>query len=283
MPRVSAPAWRAPSVGARTCVEGGYLRQARPIYTEVFRGDGGRDGVFTSVGKTEGWLAEAVTGKHVSTRCLHRTSIFEDMRAKALHEKYRVADRMSDLAYEDDSAMPCETPRRKKRRDEAGGAAREQAPLSPEKVSGTPVCICMKSVASADVESVDVSVVLRRKKLFLSVAALPWLLGYLQAELEDGVVIAEDVQEEEKEAEHKVWWDFRDSTWVARRRLPSGECVWKRGPITARMRDAEDVLYGMSREDAKRAVYEELRAWLQGGEVQEASPAAAADAAYSSM
>ena len=80
MGKRSDVAWTWPRVALRTCVKGGYLKQPRVLDAESFPGVDGRDVQCVQVGKSEGWLAEAVTGKHVSTRSLGRTGVFDEMR-----------------------------------------------------------------------------------------------------------------------------------------------------------------------------------------------------------
>ena len=82
MPRKSDAAWRWLRIATRTCVEGGYLKQPHVLAAESFRADDGRDIQCVAVGKSEGWLAEAVTGKHVNARSLSRNGVFEEMRQK---------------------------------------------------------------------------------------------------------------------------------------------------------------------------------------------------------
>ena len=284
MPKQAPALWRAPGVSTRMCVEGGYLRVPRVLVVAAFPGDDGEDIRCTRVGKSESWLAEAVTGKHVSTRSLNRTSVFDTMRQKASQKPASVSTRgsggdlMSELVYEDAAMVACHTPVRKKRRVNPRDPAGEDVSSSPQKKGMTPIRIRMKETASSAEETVDVSVVLRKKELLLDVAALPWLLGYLQREMEDGPVIAEDDDDEKKPRGECIYWDFHNSSWVARATTPDGESRMRRAPITARMREVADALHGLSRAEAKQAAYEELREWVTSMDSAVAVSTAPADA-----
>ena len=56
--------------------------------------------------------------------------------------------------------------------------------------------------------------------------------------------------------------DFHNSCWVARKKTQSGELLVKKGSVERRMRTVGDALHGLSRDEAKRAVREELYGWL---------------------
>ena len=172
------------------------MRGPRAVTAETFAVPGGQDARFTPVSKSEAWLAEATAAKHVSSRCLKRTTVFEDLRQQAeqvagqhLREAQTAPDqRMAALAFDDDRDEELRTPVRKRRRADA-------AAVSPEKGSAaTPVMVRMKPTASAAAgKHEDIMVVLRGKAMLLAVASVPWLIRYLAQELEDGgVPVAED-------------------------------------------------------------------------------------------
>lgn len=259
--------WRAPGVVTKTCIEGGYLKQPHVLPTETFPGDDGRDILCVQVGKSEGWLAEAVTGKHVSARSMNRTNVFEEMREKFAEKRQFIGtcgsggDIMADLGYEDDSAAECSTPSRKRRQNGPASALELALATTPEKGALTPKAIQMQLTASVVSETVDVKVVVRKRGLFLDVLALPWLFEYLRREMTDGPVIEEDSEDDQDAGRACVYWDFHNDCWLARKKTADGQFIVKRGPVERRMRTVGDALHGLTRDQAKRAVHDELREW----------------------
>ena len=69
---------------------------------------------------------------------------------------------------------------------------------TPTKAEPMAQVIKMRPTASTDAETVDVTVVIRRKTLLLSLQNLPWLLEYLRAEIEE-VPAVEETSDDEKD------------------------------------------------------------------------------------
>ena len=245
--------------------------------------------LFTPVSKSEPWLVEAVSGKHHSQRVLKRSTVFQDLRDAVLR---RLAERhcapaaagedprMSALRYEEDAEEDVEATPVKKRR-------RASTPATPEKTptpaaTATPVMVRMNKTATEFPQKLqDVGVVLRGKAMLLGVSSVPWLIGYMAQEMEDGGV-AMDVEASvgAESGSGTVFWDFRDDAWVAKVKADDGEYVTKRAFIRSRMRTPGDRLYGMSRSDAKAAAHEEVCAWREAalrGEVDDAGAPADAE------
>ena len=63
-------------------MEGGFLKQPHVFGSIFYPGPDGCDVECVAIGKTERWLAEAVTGRHVSARCLGRCVVFDEIRSK---------------------------------------------------------------------------------------------------------------------------------------------------------------------------------------------------------
>ena len=84
-------------------LEGGFLTQPHVIASCSFPGSDGRDVECVAVGKTEGWLAEAATGRHVSTRVLGNSNVFKKMREQFMRLESGTCgcggDGMDELAY----------------------------------------------------------------------------------------------------------------------------------------------------------------------------------------
>ena len=251
---------------------------------------------FTPVSKSEAWLVEAVSGKHYSQRVLKRSTVFQDLKSAALR---RLAERqtapaaagedplMSALRYEDDPEEKVEaTPVRKRRRtsgnQEQDGMASPEKTLSALATDNIPVTVRMNKTATLSPEKLqDVRVVLRGKALLLGVSSVPWLMGYLVQEMEDGgVAVDVEASVDAEPGAGTIFWDFRDEAWVAKVRTDTGEYITKRAAIKSRMRTPGDSLHGMSRNEAKEAAREELCAWreaAQRGEVDDADASADAE------
>ena len=315
MSRPQAGRWKAPGVSTYTCVEGGYLKAPRAVPCEVFAWPDGKEESFTPVSKSEAWLAEAVAAKHVTSRCLKRSAVFQHLReamrtgaglpeeAALLRSASRGAPaaagldaRLAALSYGEDPEDPIlATPAPKRRKSRAKLAEVAHVASSPEKTQrakGTdgPLVVRMKPTASAGAgQLVNVTVVARGTKLLLAVSSVPWLIKYLAQELEDGGVAVEEeasaVADEAAAAASPgtIFWDFRDSAWVARAKRPSGTgegYVSRRVAIARRMLTPGDSLYGLTRTDAKAVAFEELRLWREAvSEGQLAPEDAAADVA----
>ena len=305
MPRTGMPHWIAPGVSTRVCVEGAYLKGPRALKGETFEkpnSEPGADGkkeeeLFTPVSKSEAWLVEAVSGKHFSQRLLKRSTVFEELKVAALRTLAKQgrapADaeddpQMSALRYEEDSDSEDDveaTPVRKRRRssaahDKGGVASPEKTPMPA--VAAAPVVVRMNQTATTSPAQLhDVSVVLRGKSLLLGVSSVPWLIGYLVQEMEDGGVVVETKASVDAESSSSsMYWDFRDTAWIARVQLDGQKELCKRVYLKTRMRTPGDRLHGMSRSDAKAAAHEELVAWREAalrGEVDETGAPAAAE------
>ena len=175
---------------------GGYLKGPRAVSSATFTWPNGKEEGFTPMSKSEPWLVEAVAAKHVTSRCLRRTTIFQDLRADT--EKKRaptpvVEDpRLAALHYDEDTEEKIvATPVRKSRR-KAETAEEKYSVASPEKslkaaATAAPVVVRMRPTASAGAEKLeDVKVVLRGSALLLGMSSVPWLIKYLAQEMEDG-------------------------------------------------------------------------------------------------
>ena len=264
---------------------------------ETFAWPDARQESFTPVGKSEPWLIEAVAAKHVTSRCLKRSTVFQDLRTAALPCGAQVSGapaaagqdpRLAALQYDEDAEEEqmvrtpvCKSKRKAKPAEEGHGVA------SPEKTvraaaTPVPVVVRMKPTASAGAEGLqDVSLVVRGQSLLLGVSCVPWLIKYLAQELEDGgVAVEEEASAAADVSAGTIYWDFRDSAWVAKVKTPGGECLSKRVSMYRRMRTPGDRLHGLSRSDAKAAALEEIRSWREAALQGLLAPEdAAADAA----
>ena len=94
----------------------------------------------------------------------------------------------------------------------AGEAPEHDMEKTPTKAEPMAKVIKMRQTASADAETVDVTVVMRRKTLLLSLQNLPWLLEYLRAEIEEVPAVGETSGDDEKTSVgSRIFWDSHNS------------------------------------------------------------------------
>ena len=246
-----------------TVVEGGYLKEPHVVRTCLLTGPDECDVECVVIGKTEKWLAEAVTGKHVSFRCLGRSVVFDEIRSKCLEKPLlpvlrthgRGDDMMDGLDYEDDLPAVSTPIRRKASKRKAGDLVQCDIDKTPTKrADGTLQVIKMRATASAVAETVDVTAVMRRKQLLLRLQDLPWLLEYLHSEIEQVPAVGEDSEDDKGSVSTTtIFWDFHNGCYTARKKSASGEPLIKRGYVEKRMRTVGDVLHGLDRDEAKKS------------------------------
>ena len=152
---------------------------------------------------------------------------------------------------------------------------------TPKKLGSMVKVIQMQRTASAAAETVDMRVVVRKRSLFLSAQDLPWLFEYLRCEMEDGPAIEEDSDDDNISARKSIFWDFHNSCWVAHKKTADGELLEKKGYALRRMRTVGDALHGLTRDEAKRAVHDELRGWISEPVAAPVLCVASAEAAFS--
>ena len=184
-------------------MEGGFLKQPHVLGSIFYPGPDGCDVECLAISKTAKWLAEAVTGRHVSQRCMGRCTVFDEMRQKVLDRPVLCPhgsgdDLVAGLGYEDDDAV-VSTPRsRKRRRGGADETLESDIDKTPAKAEIIAKVIKVRATASADAETVDVTVVYRRKSVLLRLQDLPWLPEYLRSEIEQVPAVGEMSDDDEK-------------------------------------------------------------------------------------
>ena len=122
--------------------------------------------------------------------------------------------------------------------------------------------------ASAEAETMQVLAVRDGLKMFLEVDALSWLVNYLREELSTGGVepVTGDADPDEGEDDvTRLRWDFHNCAWVAHsgKRDASGRRQRVSKGVRSR-RCAGGDLAGVTLEEAKRIVHDELLAELEG-------------------
>ena len=250
-------------------VKGGLLNQPRcleaiPAVCE------GREVQFVAISNSDDWLCHMASGKGKSTRPLARCKVMVELRRKSKDPgsptdssptDSAIVDPMNDMLFEDSAPakLVCLTPNKNKQRRETSSSA-------PTASSFEVVPVLMKACpgASADVELTQVLILTQGPKMLIDVDALSWLLNYLMDELDSSGV--DPVLESPKKFEAALWWDFRDDCWAWR----STTSKRKTASVRRRMVDGRD-LEGLSFEEAKQRVYDEIVSSQAASESEAAS------------
>ena len=97
-----------------------------------------------------------------------------------------------------------------------------------------------------------------RRRLWLHVDSLRWLIQYIRDEKENGgVAPVEEAPAVAEEPEPRIYWNFRDDSWTARAQAKDGKWVRTSRGVKRRRKDGiEDFQL------AKQRVYEELEKWV---------------------
>jgi len=204
----------------------------------------------------EPWLCEIATGQAVYNRPLSRVGILRQLKEILLDNSLQPDAQMAALAFDDcgseDMDSPLRTPKKKKEKK-----------TSAPKSLGAEISLLVQVPESWATQSTKISVYASldsRRRIWLHVDALAWLIQYIRDEKESGGVAAvEDTrQESEEEETSRIYWNFRDGNWIARARAVDGS--WLQASRGIKRRQKADAL---GFEAAKEAVYHELEEWVE--------------------
>ena len=199
----------------------------------------------------EPWLCEMATGQCPYQRPLARSRIVREMCAIMCASPADI--QMAALAFEDENSdmeTPVKKPRvRKPKVSSTATSSVVEAPLCrpiqvPEQMSSLGQKISV--YAALD----------ERRRLWLHVDSLPWLLRYVKEEKDCGGVppVASPPALPE---ESRIYWNFRDDSWIARARNLNGN--WLR---TSRYIKRRQKVEGVSFQALKEAAFHDMEAWV---------------------
>ena len=220
-------------------------------------------------------------------RSLKRCKIFEVIREgiRGAEENgcgesgaWSARDPMDDLGFE---RAEGESPSKKAKSHERQGGKIRRVPKESRIAA-----INVPRTASSAEETHFVRASHFRNKIMLERSALPWLLKYIQEEMESGGVPPVELPHSSSSASQRdcsLYWDFRDDCWVASVRPQHADGKKRRGPVMSRIHKKGDVCFRMTRAEAKRHVKQELEEWLkaEGCTLPGESDSAPADAGTS--
>lgn len=243
------------------------MKKPYPLDCETVEIDGKRVRMFP-IGKQEIWLVGMVTGKRDCRRVLKRCNIFimlkDRLRASiestaSSKEELAGDSKMAAMRFDDDEE---ESPMKKNRKrgletdeDQPGRRARN-ATATP------PIQVRVPEEASSKEER-DVWLMARRNRLWIDEDNLAWIAPWVKAELKSGGIAP---IEEETAERQDVWWDFHDDCWVAQRTHEcgaDGQHVQRRGYVMRRLGVRGDPCFGLSKDAAKKIVFDELSEWVR--------------------
>ena len=272
MPKPQA-AFQGLSVGRCLTLSGGFAGSKRFVpetKTFVFhRGSGAGEKADAQARECvllthkEPWLCEIATGQAAYTRPLKRVRILHALRALVVLGPENNADKVEALAFDDsgsdDFQSPIKTPKKAKPKS-----------TSASMPVGTEACVVVRVPQRWGCEeptrSVSVAMDARRR-LWLHVDALPWLIGYTREEKASGGVAPVADMEETRDDEGPVEFTGVSETMLGRlaRKGLMGGGTMRRGESSVATKCVH-----MTFAVAKQAVYDELAAWaasVRAGEV----------------
>ena len=249
------------------CIRGGPLTS--PVVLPLVPIDSASGAVvqFVPISKDEKWLIFATVGGIKNKRSLKRCTVFQTIRdgLRVAEETGRgelgaaEADPMDSIAFDDEES---ESPTKKLR---VKSHQRVHGALKRISKQNQITSIEVPAQASSVEEKRVVRVTEYRNKLMIAQDAVPWLLKYINAEMESGSVppVEDGDSPSGSQQSGSIYWDFRDDCWIAEARGGDSECKKRRGPVNSRLANKEDECFRMSRAQAKKHVYEELVALLR--------------------
>ena len=210
------------------------------------------------------WLCEMATGQAVYQRPLSRVNILNEIRQRVTHnsEEPNADGKMAALAFDDDDET-LETPKKRKR-------GKQESTETPA-VAGAAICkrIQVPQAWRDKSKSAIYAAIDCKRRLWLDIESLPWLIQYVKEEKESGGVAPVEEKDirgggEQADSEasagaetFRIYWNFRDDGWVARARTVSGS--WLQASRGVKRRQKTD---GVDFQTAKKIVYEEMEAWV---------------------
>jgi hypothetical protein len=212
---------------------------------------------FVKVSKETDWVCTAVSGLSWREHPLARTNIIEKMRhtiATSSGPSSAVAEQdvMNGFDYEGvpESASAVACSRRCTRRKSCG--------LDVLTLTMPQKC---KEKYPGDANTVDVKVGNDGKQLWVEQGGLLWLITYLKDQLETRCV-----EQPPKKMKHEnpsgVYWSFRDESWQACARTADGSTHRREMSVKKRLKAMGGDASGVTYEEAKLAVENELAAWV---------------------
>ena len=205
----------------------------------------------------EAWLCEMATGQCAYQRPLTRVRILRDLYQLTASGTVASDDKMASLAFDDEgdeeSNAPLQTSHRRR------GKKKHDTSLAKE------VAVCQlvrvpQSASSRDMKIPIYTALDERRRLWIHVHALQWLIQFIRDEKDSGgVAPVEDASAvAEEQDKPRIYWNFRDDNWTARAQAKDG--TWLRLSRGVKRRFKDDI---HEFQHAKQTVYKELKNWVE--------------------
>ena len=220
------------------------------------------------IGKQEGWLIGMVTGKLGNKRALKRCGIFISLKDRlqssvdgASAQQPAIDNKMATMRFDDEEEVSPvkKNSKRSRELDEEDSPDGRRARYF---VSTPHMQVKVPEEASSKEER-DVWLMSRKGRLWIDEDNLAWIVSWVKADLECGGV---DPVEHDVKTDSGIWWNFQEDCWVAQRTRDGGvdgQPIQRRGHVERRSKTRGDCCFGLSKEAAKKVVFDELSGWLQ--------------------
>ena len=174
-------------------------------------------------------------------------------------DRPEIDEKMDAMRFEDDDEP--RTPVSKKRK--VGQTDDEDSPGKRVRFWSTspPHRVRVPTQASSREER-EIVLMVSKGRLWIDEESMSWIVLWVKDEIDSGGI--DPVERDEKEPP-KIRWDFSADCWVARCTREGGaddKPIERRGYVTRRMSTPGDPCHGLSKDSAKKIVYDELVRWL---------------------
>ena len=211
------------------------------------------------IGKQEMWFIGMVTGKLTNKRALKRCNIFITLKDR-LHSPSAPDSKMATMRFDDEEEVsPVRKNKRSRELDEEDSPNSRRARYfmpTPHKLVRVPEGASSK-------EERDVWLMSRKGRLWIDEDNLAWIVSWVKDDLESGGI--DPIEHDDDKPGSEIWWNFQEDCWVAQRTRDSGvdgQPIQRRGHVERRSKTRGDPCFGLSKEAAKKVVFDELSEWL---------------------
>ena len=204
----------------------------------------------------ETWLCELATGLPKYQRPLKRVRIVRELTQLVVGlsgDAAEVDSKMAALAWDSDDSDDAETPKK------GPAPARQRKKKNTPAVAGQVTCKVVEVPEEPTPRSQKISVCAaldQRRRLWLDVEALPWLIFYIKEEKATGGVAPVDDEPPAMPAS-RIYWNFRDNNWIARAQGVDGAWLQTSRGIKRKQKASQ-----LDFEEAKAAAFSELSEWV---------------------
>ena len=220
-----------------------------------------------AISHKDAWLCEIATGQPKCQRPLARVRIVRELTQLLGGGSFESEDKkMATLAFDsEDSDDAHETPKK-------SAPPRKRTKKNHPAVAGAATCKLLEVQETPSPRSKKIRVYAaldKSRRLWLDVDALPWLIQYVKEEKASGGLDPVDDAPESTVVERRIYWNFRDSNWIARAQAVDGSWLQATRGVKRKQKGSQ-----LDFEEAKQAAFGELENWVaqvEAGEITKKS------------